>query len=182
MRVRLGGVAAVAGLVCAIAMVSTASASAASTTCNTNSGTIKLSPGLSESPHVQNVTIKGALSECSGEEVTGATYVAHLKTTEAVTCSALTGAGAAEEEGTIVVKWSPKGQGNSKGSFSMPLTEAPVAIGGALESGPFSGDSLAGTVSQNYTGGPTCGVAPEGKRKAKKVSKGSFTGSPVTVS
>ncbi len=152
--------------------VSVASASAATTTCAGSSGTIKLSPGLSESPQVQNITINGTLSECSGEgsTVTGAKYVAHLKTAEPVTCSALTGAGAAEEGGTIVLKWSPKGQGNSMGSFTMPLTEVPgVSLGGTLESGPFSGASIAGTVSQTFTGGVTCGVG-HGKKKAKKVS------------
>jgi hypothetical protein len=164
--------------------VSAASASAATTTCAGNAGTIKLSPGLSDTPQVQNITIKGTLSECSGEgsTVTGAKYVAHLKTAEAVTCAALTGAGAAEEGGTIVVKWSPKGQGNSLGAFTMPLTEVPgVSLGGALESGPFSGASIAGTVSQTFTDGVTCGVG-NGKKKAKKVNKGAFTGSAATIS
>src|SRR5271166_4963739 len=74
--------------------VSAVSASAATTTCAGNKGTIKLSPGLSQSPQVQNVTVNGTLSECSGEgsTVTGAKDLAHLKTAEPVTCSALTGA------------------------------------------------------------------------------------------
>ena len=78
--------------------VSAASATAATTTCAHNNGTIKLSPGLSASPQVQTITINGTLSECSGEgsTVTGAKYLAHLKTAEKVTCSALTGAGALE--------------------------------------------------------------------------------------
>jgi hypothetical protein len=164
--------------------VSAASASAATTTCAGNAGTIKLSPGLSQSPQVQNITVNGTLSECAGEgsTVTGAKYLAHLKTAEPVSCSALTGAGALEEGGTIVIKWSPKGQGNSLGSFSMPLTEVPgVSLGGTLASGPFSGASIAGTVSQTFTGGATCGVA-NGKKKAKKVNKGAFTGTAVTIS
>jgi hypothetical protein len=163
---------------------SAVSANAATTTCAGNTGMIKLSPGLSESPQVQNITVKGTLSECSGEgsTLTGAKYVAHLKTAEPVTCSALAGPGAPEEGGTIVIKWSPKGQGNSLGSFSMPLTEVPgVSIGGTLESGPFSGDSIAGAVSQTFTGGATCGVA-NGKKKAKKVNEGVFTGTAVTIS
>lgn len=166
--------------------VSTASASAA-TTCTGNSGTIKLSPGLSEMPHVQNISIKGVLSGCSGEgsTVTGAAYVAQLKTTTAVKCSVLTGPGAAEEHTNIVIKWSPQGEGNSMGTFSMPLTEvAGVSLGGTLTSGPFSGESIAGTVSQTFTGGATCGVPTAGKhpKKAKKVNKGAFTGSGVTIS
>jgi len=186
MRTRFGGLSVAAALISAIGIMSAfaASASAASTTCTGNSGTIKLSPGLSQSLHVQNITIKGTLSGCSGAEssVTGAKYVAQLKTVGPVSCSALTGAGAAEEEAKIVIKWSPSGQGNSMGTFSMPLTEVPgVSLGGTLASGPFSGGSIAGTVSQTFTGGATCGVA-EGKKKAKKVNKGTFTGSAVTIS
>jgi hypothetical protein len=184
MRTRIGGFSAVVALVAAVAMVSafTASASAATTTCSSNTGTIKLSPGLTETPHVQNVTIKGELSECSGEEstVTSAKYVAQLKTSEAVTCAALKGAAA--DEGSIVLKLSPHGQGNSAGTFSMPISELPVAIAGTLESGVLAGDTISGTVTESYTGGPTCGVAPEGKKKAKKVNKGTFTGSPVVIS
>ncbi len=163
--------------------VSTASASAATATeCTGNSGTIKLSPGLSETPQVQNISIKGTLSGCSGEEgFTGASYNAHLKTADAVSCSVLTEAGAAEVETNINIKWS----GVSSGTFSMPLTEVPVSLGGTLTSGPFSGESIAGTVSQTFTGGATCGVSTAGKKKpkkAKKVNKGSFTGSAVTIS
>lgn len=162
--------------------ISTASASASEITCTGNSATIKLSPGLSESAKVQNISIKGTLSGCSdeGSTVSSAKYVGQLKTAEPVTCSALTGAAAAE--GSIVVKWSPKGQGNSMGSLAMSLTEVPGAsFGGTLESGLLSGSTLAGTVSQTYTGGATCGVG-NGKKKGKKVDKGSFTGSTVTIS
>lgn len=184
MRSKLAGLSALAALaVLAVMGGGAASASAAGITCAANSGTVKLSPGLTESAHVQNITIKGVLSECTSEEstLTEAKYVAHLKTTEAVTCSVLAGAGAEEEETKIVIKWRPKGQGNSQGTFSMPLTEATeVSLGGTLASGPFSEDTIAGTVSQAFTGGPTCGVT-EGKKKAKKVKKGTFTGSAVTI-
>jgi hypothetical protein len=154
-----------------------ASASAATATCET-SGTIKLSPGLSNTAQVQNVSIKGTLSHCSGEEssVTGGKYVAHFKTAEPVTCAVLTGAGAPEAESNIVLKWSPKGQGNSMGTFTLPVTEVPGAsLGGLVESGLFAGASISGTVSETYTGGAKCGVS-EGK-KAKKVEKGTFSGS-----
>ncbi|HYM54027.1 MAG TPA: hypothetical protein VES97_01590 [Solirubrobacteraceae bacterium] len=186
MRTKFARLSVLAALAVPLGMmgISVASASADTTTCTGNSGTIKLSPGLSGTAHVQNISIKGTLSGCSGEEsaVTGGKYVAHLKTAEGVTCSALTGAGAAEVETNIVIKWSPTGGGNSMGTFSMPLTEVPgVSLGGTLASGPFSGDSIAGTVSQTFTGGATCGVA-EGKKKAKKGNKGAFTGSAVTIS
>jgi len=169
------------GLLAPVALmgVSAAPASAAEgTTCTGNSGSIKYSPGLTDSPKVQNVTVKGTLSGCSGGGVTSASYLAHLKSTNAVTCAALTGSGA-PTTGTIVIKWSPKGQGNSNGTFSMPLTEAPGAsIGGTIESGPFATMTLSGTVSQTFSG--TCGVA-SGKKKAKAVKDATFSGSPVTI-
>ena len=158
-------------------VVAPAGASAA-TTCTGNSGSIKLSPGLQESAHVQNITIKGALSGCTGSSVTGGSYVAHLKTTEAVSCTALESAGEAAT-GSIVIKWSPHGQGNSNGTFSMPLTDAAaVNIGGTLESGPFAGETLSGTVTQSYAG--TC--ISSGHKKAKKIKSGTFTGSAVEIS
>ncbi len=167
---------AVAALVSALAFAGTASASAASTSC-TSSGTVKLSPGLTATPKVQNITVKGKLSECAGEEssVTGGTFTAHLKTTEAVGCSVLTGEGVTEEESKIVIKWSPKGQKNSIGTFSMPLTELPVALGGVIASGPFVEGAISGSATQAYAGSAECGVA-KGKKKAKAVNKGSFNG------
>jgi hypothetical protein len=183
MPARLARLSVVAALMSAFAMAATPSAASADSTTCSNSGTIKLSPGLEATPHVQNISIKGTLTGCAGAEsaVTEGAYVAHLKTTEAVSCTALTGAGAAEEATNIVIKWSPKGGGNSMGTFSMPLTEVPgVSLGGTLASGPFNADSISGTVSQTYTGGAKCGVA-QGKKKAKKVNKGTLSGS-LTIS
>jgi hypothetical protein len=163
----------------------TASASAAPTTTCENSGTVKLSPGLSTSPTTQNITVKGTLSNCAGEEstVTSGNYVAHLKTTEPVTCGSLASAGA-PTEGTVVVKWG-KGVGNSHGSFSEPLTELPTTISGLIASGPFEGETISGSVTQSFEGGATCGVPTEveGKKpkKAKKVKKGTVAGS-LTIS
>ena len=156
---------------------SAASASAASTTCATE-GSIKLSPGLSTTPTVQNVSIKGTLTGCKGVEnsFTGGKFNAHFKTAEPVTCAILTGTGAAGTESNIIAKWTPSGEGNSMGTFSLPLTEvAGASLGGLIASGPFTAGAITGTVSQTYTGGPKCGLA-EGKKKAKKVNKGTFTG------
>jgi hypothetical protein len=165
----------VAVLMAPLAMMglSTASASAA-VTCSANKGSIKLSPGLTNTPKVQNIAIKGALSGCTRATVTGGEYTAHLKTVNAASCSALTSPGEGTT-GTIDIKWS--GAPNSMGSFTMPLTEVPwVSIGGTLTSGPFTGQSITGTVSETYTGGPACG-AGHGKKKAKAVNKGTFRGS-----
>jgi hypothetical protein len=165
--------------VLAVAALGATSASAGAATTETceNNASIKLSPGLSATPQVQNISVKGTLTNCTGEEatVTGGKYVAHLKTTEPVTCAALAGPGD-PDTGTIVIKWSPKGHGNSMGSFTMPLTEQPTTIGGLIESGPFAESPITGAVQQSYEGGSTCGVA-EGKKKAKKVKKGTLTGS-----
>lgn len=161
--------------VVALALASgTASASAATETCE-NNATVKLSPGLSNTAQVQNILIKGSLSNCTGEEApyTSGKYVAHLKTAEAVTCATL--AGSSATTGTAVIKWTPKGAGNSNGSFSVPLTELPTTVSGLIESGPFAESAITGTAQQSYTGGATCGAA-EGKHKAKKVSKGTLTG------
>jgi hypothetical protein len=147
--------------------------------CTGNSGSVMLSPGLSSSAHVQNISIKGTLSGCTGSTVTKGKYVARLKTVNAASCTALGSPGEATT-GTIVIKWG-YGSGNSMGSFSMPLTEVPgVSLGGTLASGPFSGDTISGTVSQTYTDGSKCGV-PRAGMKAKKVKKGRFTGSAVEI-
>ncbi|HTR72577.1 MAG TPA: hypothetical protein VMG80_03200 [Solirubrobacteraceae bacterium] len=149
----------------------------ATTTCE-NSGTIKLSPGLSNTATVQNVTIKGKLSNCSSTEsaVTEGKYVAHLKT-EAVTCAVLAGEGALLTESNVVFNLKPKEGGNPMGTFDFPVTEkAGVSLSGLVESGAFEGGAIGGSVSQAYAGGETCGI-PNGKKKAKKVNKGTFTGS-----
>jgi hypothetical protein len=166
----------VAVLALATVGATSASASAATTETCENNASIKLSPGLSNTAQVQNISVKGTLTNCTGEEptVTSGKYVAHLKTTEPVTCAALAGPGA-PATGTIVIKWSPKGQGNSMGSFNMPLTEQPTAISGLIESGPFAESPITGSVKQTYSGGANCGVA-EGKKKPKKVNKGTLTG------
>ena len=75
--------------------------------CTGDSGTLKLSPGLTGAAAVQTVKIKGALSGCSGEGFTSASYSATLKTTGAVSCSVLTEAGEGAS-GAAKFKWTPK--------------------------------------------------------------------------
>jgi hypothetical protein len=176
---RLSVLAALMAPIGAMGLAAAPAGASAGTTCSANSGSIKLSPGLQESAQVQNITIKGTLSGCTGATVTGGTYVAHLKTTNPVSCAALASAGEAAT-GSIVIKWSPKGQGNSNGTFSMPLTAvAGVSISGTLAGGPFPTSSISGTVSQSFAG--TCGGG-KGKKKAKKVKDGTFSGSAVGIS
>jgi Fibronectin type III domain len=153
-------------------------------TCEQNQGTIKLSPGLEETPHVQSITIKGRLRGCDGsKDVTEATYVAHLKTTEEVTCSTLMSA--SDEPTTtpvsLLVKWAQAGI--SKGALVMPVSEFPgTGLGGTLEGGPL-GEPLsifAASVSESFTGGASCGVSST-KKKARAVKFGVFTTTQVEI-
>lgn len=177
---RIMRMAAVAALMGAFALVGTASASADSTSCNT-AGSIKLSPGLTTTPTVQNVTVKGSLSECVSveSEATEGKFLAHFKTAEAISCATLAsgGVGAAAEENKIVLKLKPKEGGNPQGTFSTEVREGSSPLSGTITSeGAFFEDTIGGSITQAYTGGATCGVVPEGKKKAKKVNKGTFTG------
>ncbi len=188
MRGKLWTLPALTALVSTMGLVGAfaASASADSITCEI-SGSIKLSPGLSESAQVQNISItkkKGAkLSACTGTEtpVTGGNATIHMKTAEPVTCAALTGAGAPVAETNAVWKWQPKGETttNSMSTFVMPLTEMSVPLEGTFAMGtfPFSEDTISGTVKQTYSG--SC--VSSGHKKAKKVNKGTFSGS-ITIS
>jgi hypothetical protein len=159
-----------------------ASASADSVTCEM-SGNIKVSPGLTESPKVQNIQIKGSLSKCAGTEtkVMSASYNAHLKTAEAVSCATLKGTGSpSAAESTILLKWGGE-EGLSEATFSMPLTEMSVGIGGMVNKGPFNGDTISGSVTQKYE---ACGGSPghgHGHGKGKKVKRGTLTGT-ITIS
>jgi hypothetical protein len=148
-------------------------------TCTTNAGTITLSPGLTGTAVYQGVKIKGTLMGCAGEPFTAAKYTASLTTTSKVTCSALSGPGAATF-GTTKYTWTPKTKA-STGTLGMPLTETSgIALSGELEGGPYSPLTLSGTVSESYTNAAICGV-PQGSRGViKPVTKGTFSGSAVT--
>jgi len=153
-------------------------------TCEQNSGTIKLSPGLTETPHVQTITVKGELGACDGSlPIEAGTYTAHLKSAEALTCSALyEGELEAPISESLLVKWTPSESGSSTGSLALPISEYGASLTGTLEGGPFTEPLgvLASYVSESFTGGPTCGVASGGK-KAKAVKKGAFSTSPVEI-
>jgi YVTN family beta-propeller protein len=146
-------------------------------TCISDGGTITLSPGLTDTAAVQTLKIKGTFSECNGETFTGVSYTATLKTEGAVSCSVLSGASEVAS-GSAKFKWTPKAR-PSTGTLNLPLTETPVvALSGGLTAGTYSPLSLAGSVSEKFTGGSTCGV-PVGTKPAKAVKKGTFTGSAV---
>jgi hypothetical protein len=152
----------------------------AQVSCAGDAGKLSISPGVVGEPAVQNVKIKGTLSGCSGGGFTSAKYTATLRTTEAVDCGSLSGAGVSAA-GTISLTWKPKAKGaRSVGSFSTVLTESPDAeLGGSLESGPFSPGKVYDAVSQTYTGAETCGVPV--RNKVKPVKKGLLAGSRFVV-
>jgi hypothetical protein len=157
----------------------------AAVVCEMAAGTIKLSPGLSETPHAQNITLKGELKGCGGPSpAESATFVAHLKTTEEVTCLALASLSAEPTTAPVsaVVKWAPKEAGTSHGSLIVPITEAGEAtFGGSLQGGPFSSPgAVNGALFESFAGGPTCGLA-EGKKHAKPVKSGTFSGGSIEL-
>ncbi len=146
--------------------------------CTANSGTVTLSPGLTDTAKVQTMKIKGTLTGCAGKPFTGATYTATLKTAGPVSCSVLTGAGETAT-GAATYKWTPKAAA-STGTLSMPLTEMPgVAFAGEVTAGSYAPLTFTGTATESFTGGATCGQKV-GKKAAKAVKKGTFSGSAVS--
>ncbi len=154
--------------------------------CTSSSGTIKLTPGLTEKPAIQAVTVTGQLSGCSGPNVPeSGSYVDHLKTTEALTCSALTSSSTepTKSAGTgLSITWS-ENEGVSKGTLLMPVSESSLTgVSGSLKAGgPFGSATpiKASTITESFTGASMCGV-PQGKLKVEKpVKLGTFTTSEV---
>lgn len=109
-----------------------------------------LSPGLTEVAKVQNISIKGTLSGCTGGTGTSASYLMHLKTSTPETRASLT-AGGGTAEGTSLLKWG-KGKGNSQGTLKItgdPMTVS--AWSGIVESGPLA---ALGISSPEVSGSP----------------------------
>jgi YVTN family beta-propeller protein len=142
--------------------------------CTGDAGTVTLSPGLTDTAAVQTMKIKGTLMGCAGTPFTGATYTATLKTAGPVSCSVLKTAGE-PAAGASKYKWTPKAKA-STGTLSMPLTETPeIAFSADVTGGSYSPMTLAGTATESYTGGATCDEKA-GKKAAKAVKKGTFSG------
>ena len=69
------------------------------------------------------------------------------------------------------------------GALIMPLSEvALTGLGGTIEGGPFAKplSLFASSVSESFTGAPSCGVSPK-KGKAKPVKSGSFSTTQVEI-
>jgi len=145
--------------------------------CAGNTGTVMLSPGLTDTAAVQLMKVKGTLTGCAGRPFTELIFTAMLTTSSPVSCSVLTGSGEAAT-GTAKYKWRPKAK-VSVGTLSMLLTEAPGnASLGEVTIGPYSPLTFAGTVREGYSGGVTCGDKV-GRKAVKAVKNGTFSGSAV---
>jgi hypothetical protein len=130
----------------ALALTAMPASAAEGTSCATDSGTAKVSPGLTGVAKVQKITIKGALGECTGSTGSTAKYVVHLTTSAPVTCLSLETAGGAAE-GTAVIKWG-KGHGNSLGTLSISGSPTSgLALAASLTAGPFAGLGVSTTIT-----------------------------------
>jgi hypothetical protein len=149
--------------------------------CASDSARATYSPGLTDHPAVQRVKIKGKLSGCSGGGFTSAKYTAVLKTSGPITCATLESTEDEPAAGTVTIKWAAKTKKpKSIGSFELPITAAPeAAIGGELESGPFSPGTLYGPISQTFAAASSCGMPVKGK--VKPLKKATLAGSPFIV-
>jgi YVTN family beta-propeller protein len=142
--------------------------------CASNTGTIKLSPGIRETPAVQTVKLKGVLSGCEGEGFTEVTYKATIKTSVAASCSSLKEP-STPSGGSGKFKWNPKKAWATPGVLSLALTEMPGAVfSGETES--FRGGwnlTLAGSVDEHFENAENCA--------SKALKKGTLTGSGVAL-
>jgi alpha-tubulin suppressor-like RCC1 family protein len=135
-------------------------------TCTSNSGSITLSPGVTNTPTTQTMKIKGQLAGCSGDLFTSAKYTATLTTAGPVACSALNEAAS----GSARYRWSPRAK-PSGGTLSLSLSETPGTVfSGEVTTGSYSPLVLSGTATESY--GSACG--------GKAVKKGTFSGSTVS--
>ena len=155
--------------------------------CTSDYGTIKMTPGLTESAAVQSVTVKGTLSGCHGPNTPeSGTYTVTEKTTEPVTCSYLQSSATTPTTtaGKLTVKWLPLEEGTSKGTLTVPVSEVPlVGMSGSLTGGPFETTTpvKAASVLESFTGAALCGVPQGRKGTVKAVKAGTFSTGEVEL-
>jgi hypothetical protein len=169
---------AAAALLAVIAAPSASAVEETGTTCAAGAGVATLSPGVEEAnAKVQNITVKGSVSECSGSAGASAKYVLHFKSAAPVTCATLNGEGLTAD-GSGIFKWG-HGHGNSAGAFSLAGTSSSLSLSGLIESGPYAGMSAAGT----FAGTPVFKGKGEPCTKKNKLKKIELTGSsPFAIS
>lgn len=176
LKLALMGVA--AGAVAGFAATAASAVEETGATCASSSAVATFSPGLEEAnAKVQNITVKGTASECTGEAGTSTKYVIHVKTAEGATCATLNEALLAAT-GSGVLKWG-HGHGNSQGSFSLSGSSSSLSLSGTLESGPYAGMSL----SDTFSGTPVFKGKGEPCTKKNKLKKIELAGAtPLTIS
>lgn len=155
---------------------------AAKASCTGNSGKVNYSPGITNTPAVQIVKVKGALTGCSGSAFTGAKYSATLKTSQAVTCATLTTSLGAPATGPLIARWTPKAKGaESNGTLNIAVTAVPgTPLSGSLESGPLSPSALAANLSQTFAKAASCGTG-KGTRPPAPLRAATFAGTTVQL-
>jgi hypothetical protein len=139
-------------------------------TCSSNVAVATLSPGIEATAKVQNVTVKGTVSGCTGSAGSSAKYVAHLKTTVAVSCATFDAEGAAAE-GTVAIKWG-HGHGNSQAALTATGGPETFALSGQVTQGPYAGLDI----SQSLSGTPMFSGKGEPCTKKNKLKKIDLTG------
>jgi len=155
--------------------------------CTSDYGTIKMTPGLTETEAVQSITIKGTLSGCHGPNTPeSGTFSVAEKTTAAVTCSYLQSSDTTPTTtaGKLTVKWLPLEEGTSKGTLTVPVSEVSlVGIAGSLKGGPFEAATpiKAASIVESFTGASMCGVPQGVKHTVKPVKAGTFSTSEVEL-
>lgn len=148
-------------------------------TCASSSGTIKLSPGLTETAKVQTVTFSGEVANCEGPSAPErGTFTVKEKTLEPVTCSYLQSSSVepSTTAGKLTLSWQPAEEGTSKGTLAIPVSEVSLTgISGSLSGGPFEATVTPVKTTGIYESFPQCGV-PEGKKeKIKPIKSGFFS-------
>ena len=149
--------------------------------CTQNEGTMAYSPGLTDSPAVQKVTIKGILSGCAGGAYASAKYTATLLTANPASCGTLGSPLGEPASGKLTIRWQPETKGTTSiGKMTLDVTSTPgVNMNGALVKGPFSPAAVSTSVTETFEGAASCGIAIKGK--VKPVKKASFKGTSLTV-
>jgi hypothetical protein len=172
---------ATAVVVGAFCSAATTSAKAAEVWCYNGSGKIKLSPGLTNTPVVQEIQVKGELTECVGGSGFPASlkFQIHAVTTEPVTCVALTrGALTDDTKSSILIKAKRQGMWSSAAFFELfeAAGSAAASYSYPLSGGILEGRQMFASFETKYERGPECGkgiVGENGReRPAKKVNKG----------
>jgi hypothetical protein len=144
-----------------------------------------LTPGLTETPALQSITVSGELSGCEGRNVPeSGKYTVKEKSTEEWACAQLQSASAepTTTTGTLTVKWLPLEEGTSKGTLTVPVSEtATSGVTGSLKGGPFQTavPMNASSIFESFTGASMCGIPQGRKAVIKPVRVGYFSTSEV---